>query len=282
MLVGVRFTPPRRGGRHSLTPVTSHRCASLIVFVVAGVAHAQPCHLPGTAAEEGDELRATSALETAEYEQGEARGTYQGLHLGFAYRDTWFRLGSAIAVYRLRDRTARRLGFGDLGLNAQVEVWHMAPALLVGIGIDATVPTAANGLGMDHVMLMPAAFAEYRSRDYFGTMQLGYRYALSGASDDHSHHHSHHGPALPPVVHPMGSRELGGSLSAGYRFSAFAARVGGSYAVDLASGRTRERAGVSLGFDVVTSRWRSALDLLQSIAGQPELRQVFVTLERRW
>ena len=239
------------------------------LLVGAAVAHAQHHHemsMPG----EGDEHHESSAgtfgagvaLVAASYDTMDYGGNYAGVLPSLQWSKSRFAVIASGSMYRLEENGALVYGFGDLMVHGQVAVVtsHHASAGVIA-GVSAPTGDNLHGLGMGHVMLMPAIYGVFATPRFAVTGTVGYSRALDGDM------HHDHGPW--PLVEPMLMSEL--SWSAGADWLTYAGiSVGGRLAGGIpiaAAGSSRLVGAARLAWHA--GRVESAAELQAGLAGDP-------------
>ncbi|MBV8759719.1 MAG: hypothetical protein JO257_20690 [Deltaproteobacteria bacterium] len=127
-------------------------------------------------------------------------GNYEGVAGGLQWATDRYSVGASGSYYRLARNGDEQYGVGDLSANAQVALVHQTD-LHAGVLAAVSVPTGNEnlGLGMGHIMVMPAAYVAARAGTIALTGSFGYSRAL--ASGGHVH-------GMMPLVEPMNMSEL--------------------------------------------------------------------------
>ncbi len=181
------------------------------------------------AASPGSTLAATLSLTAAGYTNIAFVGDYQGVEAGARWARGRWSVMASIPAYRLVKNGATYHGPGDLMGHAAVTLLEGATAS-AGIALPVSVPTGSqrDGLGMGHVMLMPAAWGSLSTRGLTIGASVGYGRALGGDAEAHQH-------GTGPLVDPMNFEELtyGGSVDlAVAKALRVGARLSGAIALD--------------------------------------------------
>jgi hypothetical protein len=164
-------------------------------------------------------------------------------------------------MYRLDENGARFYGLGDLHAHGQARLVG-SPAAYAGVIAGMSVPIGddQHGLGMGHVMVMPAAFGTWTIDRMSFTGTAGYSRAIGGNSDHD------HGPW--PLVEPMLVSEFSWSASgdvAVARSVRAGARASGG--VPIGSGDNRVVGALRVGWS--GGRVTTAAELQVGLAGHP-------------
>ena len=205
------------------------------------------------------------SVEAAEFEDTSYVGSYQGLAPALAWMRGRFGAGATISVYRLIKNGLTTYGAGDAMLSGHAMLVS-TEAVHGGVALHVMVPTGSelDGLGMGHTMVMPSAWARWRSAPWTVAASAGYSRAmisLGGAPGAHDH-----GPM--PLVDPMNLQELtwsaGADLDVGHGLQLGGRTLGG---VPLGTGHTRVIGGGRLAWG--TPRVSTGLELQVGLAGDP-------------
>lgn len=209
--------------------------ARLVVFAVLGLAWprgvlAQHSHHEHGTPVPSSAFGASLSVLAAHYDTPSFTGNYQGLAGALRWSADRYAAFVSLPLYRLEKNGARQVGIGDLVAHAQAMVIGDHPRHL-GVALAVSAPTGSQraGLGMGHVMLMPALWGTWAFGDLAAHASVGYGRAL-GASSDGGHTH---GSA--PLVDPMNFSELTYSASADVglaRELRIGARLGGGVPLD--------------------------------------------------
>jgi hypothetical protein len=209
-------------------------------------------------------LAAGVTFVAASYQTMDYGGDYQGVVPSASWALGRFSVGASWAYYRLFENGAHQRGVGDA-------VVHGHAALLVrddvqaGVMLAASAPTGDDvvGLGMGHVMLMPAGWGAWRFARVVVTGSFGYSRALVDAS-------SHHDHGAWPLVEPMNMSELtwsgGGELALGAGVRA-GVRLSGGVPIGALPGH--ERVVGTLRAAWGQRRVETAAELQAGLAGDP-------------
>ena len=175
-------------------------------------------------------LSASLGLVAASYRQTSFEGDYQGVTPGVHWANARFAVSTGIGAYRLRKNGALYHGIGDLFVQGQAAlVGHHARSAGVAVAVSLPTGSQRTGLGMGHVMVMPALWGSWATGQLTLAGSFGYGRAI-GASygGDHAH-------GTGPIVDPMNISELTWSASGDYavaRALRLGARLGGAIALD--------------------------------------------------
>jgi hypothetical protein len=188
-------------------------------------------------------------------------GNYQGVLPNLQWAYSRFGLAVSGAMYRLEENGATFYGIGDLLVHGQVGIArneHGSVGLLAGM--SAPIGDEQHGMGMGHMMVMPAAYGTWAIDRLSLTATAGYSRAIGAMHHDH-------GPW--PLVEPMLASEL--SWSAGADLLAASnvrtgARVSGGVPID-AMGGTRAIGALRVVWHA--GRVDSAAEIQAGLAGDP-------------
>ena len=176
--------------------------------IIPAIAHADH---HGMVMTEGENSRSTFgagvSLLAATYQTMTFGGDYEGIVPAGTWSMGRYAAGANMPLYRILENGNRRYGIGDFVANGQVALL-LDHDVRAGMSFAVSAPTGDDmiGLGMGHLMLMPAAWAGARMGRVIGAASFGYSRALV---DDASHHD--HG--MWPLVEPMNMSELTWSAS---------------------------------------------------------------------
>jgi hypothetical protein len=174
--------------------------AVVLLLVLAGDARAEHSHGPAPMTNRST-FGAGVSLFAARYDQMLYDGDYQGFAPSLRWSDARFAVSATLPMYRLVENGRTLYGPGDGVLSGQVmhhhEDWHG------GIAIAVSVPIGEQrtGLGMGHLMVMPAMFVGVTIDRVRLGATAGYGRALGDAGEDHDH-------GQWPIVEPMNFSEL--------------------------------------------------------------------------
>lgn len=271
---------------------------------LADHSHHHDAATPGGA---GSELSASLGLLSASYRTTSFVGDYQGVTPGVQWANARFAASTSIGAYRLRKNGALYHGIGDLFVHAHVTVigprlrstslhgGHVADlvhsghrravmrmssrpeGLLAGVGLAVSAPTGSqrDGLGMGHVMVMPARWASWSAGEVTLSTSGGYGRAI-GVSDSGEHSHG-----TGPIVDPMNLSELTWSAT-GELAVARALRLGAR----ISGGVALEEGGAHRTIGAVRAVWTAgrvatSAEVQIGIAGDPfQVRGVVETALR--
>jgi hypothetical protein len=232
--------------------------ALVLVMLFAGRAaadHDHGAHAPAAR----DAMFAAAGVVAATYDQRLFDGDYQGVVGSFTYARGRFSAGVDAAVFRLQKNGRIVRGPGDTVLHAQVD---MLPSLGVVLAVMLPTGNEDDGLGMGHVMLMPAAYARWARGAVALSATFGYGRGLGNEAS-----HAEHGGAW-PIVEPMNYQELTSSGSAMITLArALRAGVRFAGAVPIGDGFERLSAGVRAVWS--TDRVETTFDISAGFAGDP-------------
>ena len=223
-----------------------------------------------------DGITAQVGLLAASYRSRLYEGDYTGALAGVAWRYGRYELAARNAIYQI-DRNGRTYrGLGDLMIHGAVTIVD-GSRLAAGAHLMAMLPTGheMKGLGMGHVMLMPAVWATWTPSALAIGGAVGYARGLGDAGV----HDEHAGGGTWPLVDPMSFSEVTFDASAMYslgRGVRSGVRVFGAFPLDddvraLGSWRLAWRAG----------RVETIADVQVGLAGDPvRVRGVLTTAMR--
>jgi len=221
-------------------------------------------HEAATTEAPGSAWSASLGLLAASFSTQSFVGDYQGLTPGVHWAHTRFSAASGIGAYRLRKNGALYHGVGDLFVQGQaVLVGHHARSAGIVFAMSAPTGSQRDGLGMGHVMVMPALWGSWSAGEVTLAASAGYGHAI-GASQDGEHPHG-----TGPIVDPMNMRELTWSATGEVsvaRALRLGARLGGAIAL--------EDSGVHRTVGVARAVWTvgrvdTSAELQLGIAGDP-------------
>jgi hypothetical protein len=225
-------------------PVVLTGCFLLAVVSFPAAAFAQSCHEPPPVGPE--RLVLETELSIARLTEAQGGGHAIGLAPGFAARAGRFH-GSLRAPIWMLKQANLVAGIGDLVLRGGLGLADLGVARLL-LEAGATLPTgdSGKGLGMGHVMLLPALALEGSAAPIVWSMRLGYARALGGGHDTHGT-----AGAPGPVVDPMNASEFYGAASAFVSFGLLGVTAGAVAAepIFVHGGRRRLLATLGVQFD---------------------------------
>jgi hypothetical protein len=239
----------------------------IIVFLAfaSGTAFAQHHHGMETQPQSGDAhdvFGAGVALVAASFETMDYGGNYQGLLPSLRWSRPRFGAAITAGYYRLEKNGAEIYGEGDLTVHGQ--------ALLVGdshasagiiAGVTAPIANGQRGMGMGHVMVMPAFFGTWAVDSFDLVATAGYSRAIGGDTDHD------HGPW--PLVEPMLMSELSWSAGGDLR-AASDVRIGGRMSGGIpvgGPGDNRVVGALRVGWHA--GRVETAAEIQAGLAGDP-------------
>lgn len=187
-------------------------------------AAAQTCHSITFRELDKAPFRADLGLSTADYGSGDedGGGNYQGLYGSFRYASRWVGAALLLPSYRLANPQGDSYGLGDMVLALRATALALRQdELTMGVELPLMLPTGneARGLGMGHVMPMPALWLAYVRAPFSLRLQLGYGWAIGASRELEPHHHGGGGVARHPPVNPMNRSELEHALTLGLGLS---------------------------------------------------------------
>jgi len=174
---------------------------SIGVILLLSASSARADHVHATDHDPTRPFQAGVTMVAATYDIGIYAGNYQGIASAVTWSSDRFAAGASAAVYRLEKNGAPVHGFGDVVAHGQVTLVgdHHARAGVIA-AVSAPIGNEQRGLGMGHVMAMPALFGAAHRGRLSGAVTAGYSRALGGSSD-----HDH---GMWPLVEPMNPSEL--------------------------------------------------------------------------
>jgi hypothetical protein len=133
-------------------------------------------------------------------------GNYQGVIPAAAYANGRFLASASWAYYRLERNGNANTGVGDIVVHGRAALLD-GDSAHAGVMMSLSMPTGveAQGLGMGHPMVMPAAWAAWRLDRVGVSGSVGYSWALGAGAHVHG---------MQPLVEPMNMREITWSASA--------------------------------------------------------------------
>lgn len=206
---------------------------------------------------------ASVALEAADFASMYYVGSYEGVIAEADWRLDRLALGASVPAYRLDENGFGLRGIGDVAAFGRVTAIE-TPAAHAGVAFALSWPTGndLNGLGMGHMMLMPAAWGEWRTGRLLLSAQAGYSRALISGG------HHDHGPW--PLVEPMNMSEItwnaGATIALGSGLRG-GARASGGVPVGSLPGHDRIVGAVNLGWG--RGRVDTVAELQAGLDGDP-------------
>lgn len=258
---------------------SSFGLSGLALVAAAGRARADHEHAPtGPGADPpAGALSLTAGAIVGAYDTTLFAGDYQGLAGAVGYAHGRFAASVTGAAYHLTRNGATIRGVGDVTLHGQV-IALARGALAAGAMLGVSLPTGDDreGLGMGHPMVMPGAFATWRSGRLGAAAAAGYHRGLGDAAA-----HADHGGGAWPLVDPMGFDELGLSVAGDYAL-ARALRVGviAAGALPLDDTDARLTAGVHASW--IAGDVETALAIAGGLAGDPYTLRGTLSATVRW
>jgi len=185
----------------------------VLVFSVwqrPSAARAQACHSVDFRKPLELPFRATLDLLMAGYGEGDDQGSYEGVYGSFGYHAPWWAAEVLVPAYRLAPRgQGDTYGLGDLVLTARgTAIRARDGKLTAGVELPVMLPTGSEsrGLGMGHVMPMPALWFSFVRAPVSVRLAAGYGHAIGDMPV--SHDHGDMDSPQRPVVNPMNRREV--------------------------------------------------------------------------
>lgn len=200
------------------------------------------------------------SLVAAQFDTMEYGGAYQGMVPAVQWTHGRFAATASAGVYRLEKNGLELYGAGDTVVHGQARAIERGGAS-AGVALALSVPTgdSRQGLGMGHVMAMPAAYVRWGNEAVGIDGSVGYGHAVGGDG-----HHVHGGP----LIEPMNQQEItftaGGDVALARRVRA-GGRVSG--AAPVGSGTTRVIGGARVRWS--DGRVETAFELQAGLAGDP-------------
>jgi hypothetical protein len=189
-------------------------------------------------------------------------GNYQGVVPSASWAMGRYAAGASWAYYRMRRNGNEDYGVGDLVAHGQVAIVteHDVQAGAM-FAVSAPTGSDAAGFGMGHPMVMPAAYAGWRSGPVAFAGSFGYSRAL--VSGVHVH-------GMAPLVEPMNMSELtwsgSGDVAVGRGVRA-GARVSGGIPVGSLPGTDRVVGALRIAWG--EGRVDTAFEFQAGLAGDP-------------
>ncbi len=248
------------------------------LLLATRVVHADHDHMAMAA--HGDDspstFDASVSLLAASFSTTFYAGDYEGVTPAFGWSMGRFAAGASLPYYRLYENGLQTYGVGDFVAHGQATLLESRDVQL-GALFGVSVPTGNSdiGLGMGHVMLMPAGWGAWRHDAVVVTATLGYSRAIVDAS-------SHHDHGMWPLVEPMNMSEItwsgAGEVAIGEGVRA-GARLSGGVPVGALPGSDRVIAAARVAWG--TGRVDTAAEIQAGLAGDPfTLRGVVSTALR--
>lgn len=154
-----------------------------------------------------DEVTASSfaagvQLVTARFNTRTYIGDYQGLAPSVAWSKGRLAASANTGLYRLTENGRVVYGIGDLVVTGQITLLQRSSTML-GLAMPISLPTGddVTGLGMGHVMFMPAVWGSATLGDLDLGASVGYGRALGDTGAPHDH-------GVWPLVDPMNMQEV--------------------------------------------------------------------------
>jgi len=236
------------------------------LLLARGVAHADHDHMAMHASSDdsGSTFGASVSLLAASFSTTFYAGDYEAVMPAASWSMGRFAAGASLPYYRLYENGLPIYGLGDLVVHGQATLFAshdvQAGALLA---VSAPTGNADVGLGMGHVMLMPAAWGAWHLDRLVLIGSLGYGRAIVDAS-------SHHDHGMWPLVEPMNMSEItwsgGGELAIGEGVRA-GARLSGGVPVGALPGHDRVIAAARVAWG--TGRVDTAAEIQAGLVGDP-------------
>jgi hypothetical protein len=205
---------------------------AIALVALAHAAYADHEHDAPARSRDDTSVTASAGVLAARYRSRLFEGEYSGATLGLAVRHRRYEFAARGAAYQI-DRNGRTYrGFGDVMVHGAVTLVER-DALAAGVHVMAMLPTGdeMKGLGMGHVMLMPAAWATWAPNAFALGGSIGYARGLG----DEAVHAEHGGGGSWPLVDPMTFSEVTFDATAMYTLAhglRTGARVLGAFPLD--------------------------------------------------
>lgn len=239
-----------------------------LLLVRVGVAHADH---HGMAMEHGDTSSSSYttgvSLVGATFSPSQADnmyygGDYEAVVGGFAWSYDRFSAGASWAYYRMLRNGVKQYGVGDLVTTAQLALVR-TPSVQAGMVAGVSVPTGNEnfGLGMGHLMVMPAAYAATHVSRIALSASAGYSRALSAGGHVHG---------MEPLVEPMNMSEVTWGVEGDVPIAAGVhggVRVSGGIPVATMMGTNRVVGALRVAWG--SGRFDTAAELQTGLAGDP-------------
>jgi hypothetical protein len=253
-------------------------CRIGFVLLAPAVAHADHDHMAMAA--HGDDSASTFdasvSLLAASFSTTFYAGNYEGVTPSVGWSMGRFAAGASLPYYRLYENGLSTFGLGDFVVHGQAALLQTHDVQLGGLlGVSAPTGNPDVGLGMGHVMIMPAAWGAWKHDGVVVTATAGY----SRAVIDDSSHHDH---GMWPLVEPMNMSEItwsgAGEVAIGEGVRA-GARLSGGVPVGALPGHDRMIAAARVAWG--TGRVDTAAEIQAGLVGDPfTLRGVVSTALR--
>jgi hypothetical protein len=230
---------------------------------VARAEHDHGAASSGAQSGDGSELSIGVALEAAEFDNVTYAGSYQAVTPSAGWVRGRFGASATIGLYHLDENGHGAYGLGDTMLAGHAAIVD-GDAVKAGVALHVMAPTGSEleGFGMGHTMVMPSAWATWRTHPLTLLASAGYGRALVALGGGQHNH----GPS--PLVDPMNLQELtwsaGADLDVGHRIRVGARALGG---IPIGTGTTRVIGGGRLAWG--TPRVSTAFELQLGLAGDP-------------
>lgn len=206
---------------------------------------------------------ASMSLIAAAFSTTDYVGDYEGVVPAMSWTKDRFSFGAGMALYRLQENGRDLYGLGDAVVHGQMTLLARSSVQAGGmLAVSAPTGDSVSGLGMGHVMVMPAGWVTWHDERVIATASVGFGRALGDLSGHHDH-----GPW--PLVEPMNMSELTWSASGDVAIAAgvhAGARVTGGVPM-LADGHNRVVGAARVAWGV--GQFDTAAELQAGIAGDP-------------
>jgi hypothetical protein len=214
--------------------------------------------------EDSSELSIGISAQAAAFDNMYYVGNYQGLTPSLGWMYGRFGAAGTVGLYHLTENGLSVYGVGDASVAGHATV-VATEALEAGVALHMMLPTGneLEGLGMGHVMAMPALWGAWHAHSVGIRASGGYSRALTSLSG--SAHHDH---GILPLVDPMNAQELtwsaGADLEVGHDVRVGGRALGG---IPIGAGHTRMTGGGRVAWG--TPRVGAAFELQFGVAGDP-------------
>lgn len=254
------------------------RIGAMSCLLALAPVRAQADHQHGMVAGGGGDATSFAAgvsLIAAQFDTMSYGGDYQAVVPSLRWGRGRFAGSASLGLYRLQENGRELYGLGDAVVHGQLALVHHH-AVAAGAAVAVSAPTGDHlaGLGMGHVMIMPAAWGRWTVGRVTLDGSAGYGRALGSAASHHSH-------GAWPLVDPMNFAEVTWTAS-GEIPLARVLRAGGRLSGGVpvgAEGETRVVAGVRVLWNA--GQVDTAFELQTGLAGDPfTIRGVFETALR--
>jgi hypothetical protein len=237
---------------------------ALAIVLACAPAYAQHDHGGHEHVDAAKPFVATVSFIAASFDTMQYLGNYEGVIPSLSWGNDRFSAVASASAYRVEKNGADFYGAGDAGIHGAAKVLRHGAAA-TGVALAASFPTGSeqHGMGMGHLMLMPAVFGEWSTAHLHVGASLGYSRAIGGGS-----HEGHGAAPLVAPMWPMWPSEVswGAALDVmvTHRVVAGARTAGGA---PTGTGETRVMVAGRIAWQA--SRVLTALELQAGVAGDP-------------